>query len=261
MKNQTQVQQFHSEEFGSLEVIMIGDKPYFPATECAKILGYNQPEHAIKRHCLADGCTKRTVIDRLGREQDMKYISEGNLYRLIIRSKLPAAVRFENWVCDEVLPSIRKHGAYATPSTLEDMYSNPLFTEGLIEALMEEHTKNVKLEKKIDRLAPKARYCDQVLRCSDAVQASIIAKDYGISTVNFNKALHELGIQYKIGKTWLLYQKHAGKGYTNSKTYYTPDGNCVIHTYWTQKGRLFLYERLAAIGILPECEYQSGIEL
>lgn len=103
---------FSSTEFGELGIMLIDGKEYFPATQCAKILGYSNPQKAIRDHCKNDGCTKCSVIDSLGRTQQMKFINEGNLYRLIISSKLPAAEKFERWVFDEVLPSIRRNGSY-----------------------------------------------------------------------------------------------------------------------------------------------------
>ncbi|PEF21623.1 hypothetical protein COF01_13425 [Bacillus pseudomycoides] len=103
---------FSNSEFGELEVLEIEGKPWFPATECALILGYKKPHDAISKHCLDDRCTNRGVIDSLGRTQEKKYISEGNLYRLIISSQLPSAQRFERWVFDEVLPSLRQNKGY-----------------------------------------------------------------------------------------------------------------------------------------------------
>lgn len=105
---------FQNSEFGELGVMMIDGKEYFPATQCAKILGYADPFKAVKQHCDEDGWVKRPVIDSLGRTQEMKFINEGNLYRLIVRSKLPAAKRFERWVFDEVLPEIRRTGGYGS---------------------------------------------------------------------------------------------------------------------------------------------------
>lgn len=105
---------FKSTEFGELGVMLIDGKEYFPATQCAKILGYADPYKAIKQHCKEDGWVKHPVIDNLGRTQEMKFINEGNLYRLIVSSKLPSAEKFEHWVFDEVLPSIRKNGSYGT---------------------------------------------------------------------------------------------------------------------------------------------------
>lgn len=105
---------FQNSEFGELGVMMIDGKEYFPAAQCARILGYSNPRKAIIDHCEEDGVTKRDVIDSLGRTQEMKFINEGNLYRLIVRSKLPAAKRFERWVFDEVLPEIRRTGGYGS---------------------------------------------------------------------------------------------------------------------------------------------------
>ena len=254
MKNQYQVQQFHNKEFGSVEILLHDNKPYFPAIECAAILGYKNPYKAVIDHCKKDDLTIREVIDNLGRKQEKKYISEGNLYRLIIRSKLPAAERFERWVFDEVLPTIRKYGAYATDDTLDEMLRNPKFAETLIRKLAEEREKNAMLEELAGELVPKALYCDLVLQSKNAVPVSLIAKDYGVSAVSFNRLLHNLGIQYPIAGTWLLYQEHAGKGYTQTRTYHVGEKTTAMHTCWTQKGRLFLYETLKCWGILPLVE-------
>ena len=125
-KTANEMQVFQNSEFGELGVLEIDGKPYFPATTCAKILGYSNPRKAILDHCKEDGVTKRDVIDSMGRTQYAKFITEGNLYRLITHSKLPAAERFEKWVFDEVLPSIRQTGSYsqpgaAQPFTMEQM--------------------------------------------------------------------------------------------------------------------------------------------
>ncbi len=100
-----------NDEFGELGVMIIDGKEYFPATQCAKILGYSNPQKAVRDHCDEEGCTKRSVLTNSG-TQEMKFINEGNLYRLIVRSKLPAAKKFEHWVFDEVLPEIRRTGGY-----------------------------------------------------------------------------------------------------------------------------------------------------
>lgn len=104
------LQVFQSSEFGELGILVVDGKEYFPATECAAKLGYTNPQKAVRDHC--KGCTKRSVLTA-GGTQTANFIPEGDLYRLIIRSKLPAAERFETWVFDEVLPSIRKTGAYS----------------------------------------------------------------------------------------------------------------------------------------------------
>lgn len=113
-------------------------------------------------------------------------------------------------------------------------------------------------DQQISELTPKASYYDVVLSCKDAISTTEIAKDYGKSAKWLNKLLHEKEIQFRQGDIWLLYQKYAEKGYTITKTqtYSGNDGavHSKLHTYWTQKGRLFIYELLKAAGILPTIE-------
>lgn len=122
---------------------------------------------------------------------------------------------------------------------------------------------NLKLENAqktqiIGELQPKATYYDLVLQCKSLLAISVIAKDFGLSAKALNKKLHEKGVQYNQNGTWLLYSKYQDKGYTQSKTqnYNKSDGSqgCRLHTYWTQKGRLFIYDLLKQEGILPTIE-------
>lgn len=247
----TQLQQFQNEEFGSLEILMIDGKPYFPATECARILGYTNPQKAIRDHCKG---VNESFTPSAGGIQKKKFLPEGDLYRLIIRSRLPSAERFEKWVFDEVLPSIRKHGAYLTDAVLDQVLQSPELAFQLFQELRAEKEKTGALLDKLEAAAPKARYYDLILQSGNAVQVSVIAKDYGMTAVAFNRLLHCLGIQYKIGGTWLLYQRYANEGYTKSRTYHIPSGTAVIHTHWTQNGRFFLYDTLLREGIAPLME-------
>lgn len=100
---------FQNSEFGKLEIMVIDGKEYFPATQCAKALGYVKPADAVRKHC--KGVSKIETPTN-GGIQKVGYIPEGDLYRLIINSKLPTARKFESWVFDEVLPEIRKTGSY-----------------------------------------------------------------------------------------------------------------------------------------------------
>lgn len=251
-----------NEVFGQLQVMELDGKVYFPATDCAKMLGYSNTKDAIKRHCrwvvkhdLPHPQNEKKVIQK-------NFIPEGDLYRLIVKSQLPAVEQFERWVFDEVLPDIRKHGMYASESLLDDILKNPdlgikLFTE--YKEAKEEAKKlklaNAQQKQIIGELQPKASYYDLVLQNKSVVPISIIAKDYGLSARKLNAILHELGVQFKMGKTWLLYQKYAEMGYTQSKTHAIDAERNVIHTYWTQKGRLFLYELLKREkGLVPLIE-------
>jgi prophage antirepressor-like protein len=111
------LQIFNSEEFGEIRTIEIDGKPYFVGTDVAKALGYSNPRKAILDHC--KGVTKRDTPTSSG-VQSMSYINEGDLYRLIMKSKLPSAEKFESWVMDEVLPAIRKTGSYQKPMTVAE---------------------------------------------------------------------------------------------------------------------------------------------
>ena len=113
-----QIEIFNSPEFGSIRVIEENGKYLFCGADVAKSLGYKDTVNALKTHCREDGVAFYHLTDNLGRKQKAKFISEGNLYRLIVHSKLPSAERFEKWVFDEVLPTIRKHGSYLTKEKL-----------------------------------------------------------------------------------------------------------------------------------------------
>ena len=256
MKKQinNQMQIFEHEDFGKVRVIEKDGQPWFIGKDIAGVLGYSNVSKAVVTHVDSeDRITDMVPTAQNGKLVSKTYlINESGLYSLILSSKLPQAKAFKRWVTSEVLPSIRKYGAFIVEDTLSKMIGNSEFTEALLDSLAEEHAKNIALEDKIETLAPKARYCDKVLLSGEALQTSVIAKDYGMTAIAFNRLLHDLGIQYRIGNTWLLYKEYADKGYTKTKTYYTPGGTAVVHTYWLQKGRLFLYELLAFAGIFPQ---------
>lgn len=116
----------------------------------------------------------------------------------------------------------------------------------------------VEQQKVIEELQPKASYYDMILQCKDLIATTVIAKDYGMSAKKFNAMLHDMGIQFKQGSTWVLYSDYQGKGYLKTKTHNYADTEGVQHSkehsYWTQKGRLFLYDFLKQRGILPLIE-------
>lgn len=120
----------------------------------------------------------------------------------------------------------------------------------------------VEQQKVIEELQPKASYYDLILQCKDVIATTIIAKDYGMSAQELNQLLHEMGIQYKQSDTWVLYADYQGCGYMRTKTHNYSDRNGVQHakehSYWTQKGRLFLYEKLKENRIFPLIEKQSN---
>ncbi len=175
---------FKNNEFGCLEVLWEGEKAYFPAIDCAKILGYTNPRKAIRDHC--KGGTSRSLLTN-GGIQEKKYISEGDLYRLIVRSKLEAAQRFERWVFDEVLPDIRRQGFHITTEALERLLSDPETAIRTFTALKEERDKNRALTEENRILTEKCSYLDLITACTDAVPITVIAKDYGMSGREMNR--------------------------------------------------------------------------
>lgn len=258
MKNQLQV--FENEDFGKIRVVEIDGAPWFVGKDVTSILGYGNGSRDINRHVdKEDRQNYRNGTSEIN-NRGITIINESGLYSLILSSKLPKAKEFKRWVTSEILPSIRKHGAYVTDEVLEAAIKSQDFAIDLFQKLLNEKGKNIALQGEVNSLTPKAQYCDVILQCKNTVPVSIIAKDYGYSAVTFNRLLHDLRIQYKMSGTWLLYQRFAGQGYTQSRTYYTANGIAVTHTHWTQKGRMFLYNTLRCEGVLPMIERIENIE-
>ena len=264
MRNE--IQTFENSEFGSVRTIMIDDEPWFVGKDIADNLGYQNGSRDINRHVAEEDRTKTMVFDG-NQDKETIVINESGFYSLILSSKLPTARQFKHWVTSEVLPSIRKHGLYAADELLADP---DLFISALqelkaerakVKALTVENAEKGKViaiqSQQITEMKPKATYYDVVLNCPDVVTISVVAKDYGWSARRMNEFLHEQGIQFKQSDVWLLYQKYAECGYTCTKTIsYEDNGVTHVkpHTYWTQKGRLFLYDVLKNNGVLPMVE-------
>lgn len=259
-----ELQIFQNAEFGSVHSTMINGEPFFVGKDVAEILGYADPNKAIAMHVDEEDKLNDKTASSLGQRGGW-LINESGLYGLILSSKLPAAKRFKRWVTSEVLPAIRRHGLYA----VDDMLNNP---DALIEALqaykaermqrLALETENAVQKQQLIEMQPKASYYDVVLNSPDLVSITEISKDYGWSAQKMNEYLHRQGIQFKQGgRIWNLYQKYAEKGYTSTKTHTYPatDGSIhtKVHTYWTQKGRLFIYDLLKADGILPLIEQED----
>ena len=252
--NDSKLMLFSNEEFGEIRTMLIEGEPWFLGVDIATALGYAKPHNALNRHVDGDDSLKRGVIDSVGRTQDAIFINESGLYSLILLSKLPSAKKFKHWVTSEVLPSIRKHGAYMTAETLYKTMSEPRELAKLLTALADEKDKNRKLTADNALLSVKAKYYDKILASPDAIPVTFIAKDYGMSAAAFNRMLYNYNIQFPLRRSWCLYQEYADKGYTQTKTFEYAENHVRVHTCWTQKGRLFLYEFLKSNGILPLCE-------
>ncbi len=258
------LQIFKNTEFGEIRTMTINNEPWFVGKDVASILGYTDTFGAIKKHVDEEdkqNCQNNSFETPRG----MTIINESGLYSLILSSKLPKAKEFKRWVTSEVLPAIRKHGAYMTEQTLEQALTSPDFLIKLATELKTERAKRAELEaenaiqkQQLIELNPKATYYDLVLQCKDLISTTQIAKDYGKSAMWLNKLLAENKIQFKQSDIWILYKKYAEQGYTQTKTdsYIGKDGEAHTRprTCWTQKGRLFIYDFLKSLGILPIVE-------
>ena len=186
-----ELQIYKNAELGSVRTTVIGSEPFFVGKDVAEILGYSNPRKALFDHVNAeDKMDGVTIRDSIGREQKPILINESGLYSLILRSQLPKAQKFKRWVTAEVLPSIRRHGMYAT----DELLANPDLAIAAFTALKEERERRIVLEEvaavqkqQIAEMKPKATYYDVVLRCKDAVNISVIAKDYGWSAQRLKK--------------------------------------------------------------------------
>lgn len=271
------LQLFHNEMFGNVRATTINDEPWFVGTDVAEALGYKNGSRDVNRH--VDEEDRRMLKSDDLQPQEGEYrngtfeipnrgvilINESGVYSLILRSNLPKAKEFKHWVTSEILPSIRKNGFYATDVTIDRIVADPESFIQILTAYADEKKKNRELEnlatyqrQEIATLRPKANYVDMVLQCQDLVPITVIAKDFGLSAKGLNKILHDKGVQYKQGGVWVLYQKYANEGYVQSKTYtyddHRDETHATMHTQWTQKGRLFIYELLKGMNILPTVE-------
>lgn len=259
-----ELQIFKNSNFGEIRTKNINNEAYICLADVCKILELGQVSR-VKSRLNKDGVTISKVIDSLGREQQATFINESNLYKVIFQSRKPEAEAFTEWITSEVLPSIRKNGAYLTEQKIEEVLSNPDTIIKLATDLKRERQEKEKLKLEVSQnkqiigeLKPKADYTDKILRSKSTMTVTAIAKDYGMSAIEFNKKLHDLNIQYKQSGQWFLYEKYQRCGYTHSKTteYTRNDGSIgsKLNTEWTQKGRLFLYERLKENNIIPLIE-------
>ena len=199
-----EMQVFQNSEFGELGVLELEGKPYFPATACAKILGYAKPHNAISQHCrysLKQGVPHPQNPSKV---VEMNFIPEGDLYRLITHSKLPAAERFEKWVFDEVLPSIRKTGGYGSQAALGHLVeqltqvtaalmqvASIMATASSESAVMEEPKRRKRATSIIDRLDVEARKEVEAMICSGQYTYMEIAQH-----------LADCGIKISVTSVW-----------------------------------------------------------
>lgn len=221
----TNMEIFKNEEFGSVRIIEEDGKYLFCASDVAKALGYSNVHSALQRHC--NGVVKRDTVTSTRGVQTLTYIPEGDVYRLIVHSKLPSAERFERWVFDEVLPSLRANGIYITDPLVKQFARDPDFAHAVVDALYEQ-------SERVNELVPKAYYFDAFVDPGDAVPIRIAAKQLGVSEHWFVRLLVGCRMLYRCDGRLVPYADKRFRGMfavKDRRTLVTPMGKQVLHEF------------------------------
>ena len=225
---------FKNEEFGNVRTLLINDEPFFVGKDVAMALGYTDINHTIVDHVdEEDRVNSKTQgqIDPEFGQRGTWLINESGLYSLILSSKLATAKKFKHWVTNEVLPSIRKNGIYATDNVIDEILNNPDYGIALLTKLKEERTKRKEAEATVAILT----------HVTKTYTMTEIAKELGMqSAQQLNKKLSDMGIQYKVNKTWVFYSKYSSLGYEEIKQEVLDTGEVIYHRKITQRGREFI---------------------
>lgn len=221
------IQIFKNEVFGEVRVAGTNEEPLFCAKDVATALGYSDTADAIQRHCKSGKKVFCPHKNGMG-GTNMVYIPEKDVYRLIMRSNLPNAEQFQDWVCDEVLPSIRKHGGYLTPDKIEEVLSNPDTIIRLAMQLKDEQSKRRDAEQHIAILT----------HTNKTYTATEVAKEIGMRSVaELNRWLESEKVQYKVNGTWVPCAGYANLAWFEIKQEELDSGRIIYHRKITGIGR------------------------
>lgn len=238
--------------------------------DVARGLGFEREKNG-KMYVMWDRVNKYLKELSFHTSVENEFIPENIFYKLCMKANNEIARKFQDLVCDEILPEIRKNGGYIVTNDEDDE------TTIMAKAVLVAQKAIKRLEKKVDILKrdnqikdqqiaefkPIKDYVDTILSSDDTLTVTQIGADYGITGTALNKILHEQGLIRSVGGQWILYKEHMNKGYTRSKTVSKRknDGTIksIIHTYWTQKGRLKIHEILTSLGIQANQDKENEI--
>lgn len=248
------IQIFNNVEFGKVRTITKNNEVWFVATDICKALDLSNPSMAV----LKVDDDERSKFN-LGRQGSVNIINEYGLYNLVLASRKKEAKLFKRWIIHEVIPSIRKHGIYATSQTIDNMLADPDNAIKVFSTLKEERQQRIALEqenkeqtKVIEAMKPIKQYYDDVLTAKSAMNITQIAKQYGLSGKKLNEILNQEKIIYKSNGAWVLYQKYEGKGLVKYHTepIETEYGTTITKTRikWTEKGRRMIHDIMRKLG-------------
>lgn len=263
-----QLQIFNNDHFGEVRVTEVNGEPLFCLADVCRALELT-PSKVAQR--LSKDVLSKYPLCSNGGEQLTNFINEDGLYDVILDSRKPEAKKFRKWITSEVLPTIRKTGRYEVqavnapsyqiddPIRRAEMWIEEQRQKQLLQLENKAKTEQIEvMSAGIIDLKKKTEYTERILQCRGTVTVTQIAQDYGMSAKAFNKILAEAGIQRKVNGQWILYAPYTACGYVQSRTvnFIHRDGrpDVCLNTEWTQRGRLFLYERLKSRNVLPLIE-------
>lgn len=241
------------------------EEPLFLADDVAKWIEHSNATEMLRK---VDEDEKLTsLILRAGQSRACNFLTENGLYEVLMQSRKPIAKQFKRGV-KLILRDVRRHGVYATPQTIDNLLADHDNAIRLFQTLKEERQKRVQAERTIERQkqtierqAPKVAYVDEVLSSQSTFTATEIAAVYGKSAKWLNKILHALGIQYKLGSMWHLYERYKSKGLARPRICAYAATDCHSNTReqmeWTEKGRRFIHELLTSKNLVPGKEVAS----
>ena len=249
---------FQSPIFGKVRTVVINGQVMFAATDVAKCLGYANPQKAVRDHCKSAGVNEMDTPTN-GGIQKVKFITKGNIIRLVASSELPQAEEVESWIFDEVIPTVLETGGYIATKqddTPEEIMARALTIAQATLAKREERLKQLEAEteqqqatielqdKEIKEAAPKVNYYNNHLQSVNTLTSTQIAKQIGMDAEKLHKKLKEANVIYRQSGQWLLHSPYSAWGLHSTRTQpYTRSAGSIgtnIYTVWTEKGRRFI---------------------
>lgn len=261
MNNQVTI--FNNPQFGEIRTAGTADNPLFCLADVCNALGLSAKgvNQRLNKEVISN-----YPLETAGGIQQALFVNEDGLYDVILDSRKPEAKMFRKWVTSDVLPTIRKTGGYITTTT--EMSDAEILAKAVLVAqttianretrIKQLESENAEQKTLIQQMQKGNDYLNVILQSKGTLATTQIAADYGMSAVKFNKKLNEMRIQHKVNGQWILYSNLMGKGYVHSRTisFTHSDGrpDTRLCSEWTQRGRMFLYDALKEIGILPLIE-------
>jgi len=227
-----------------LHVYGTPENPLFVAADVAAWIGHSNPTMMVN-NIDNDEKLPSTILRAGLQQREVVMLTEFGLYEVLFQSRKPIAKAFKKEV-KRILKELRVHGVTASPAKLEEMLRNPDTMITVLQTLKKERVAKELAEKQLALQQPKVKYYDEVLQSKELIPITVIAKNLGKHATTLNRELHNKGIIFPVGKTWVLYAQYQNKGYAYHKVFTPNEGPPRRHLYWTEKGFEFIYNLFKA---------------